>query len=198
MNSLEVQVRVSNQTIAQAEASFRQARAIVHEARSQLYPTIAASPSSTYIEVKTEKPGGIVQSQHPAIIQLVSQRTNSAHVRSSPYQVDLWHKVRNQIAENAFQAQASAGDLATALLSVQTELAQDYFEIRSLDAQKKVLDETATAYRETLRLTTARYNGGIASDEDVSQAKTQLDTAIAQATDLGVARVANTSTRSPC
>lgn len=188
LNSLEIQVRVSNQTIAQAEASFRQARAIVHQARSQLYPTIGASPSFSNSRISSQTrnlgtSGGTVP---------VSTTGGVINTYSLPfdlsYQVDLWHKVRNQIAENAFQAQASAGDLATALLTVQTEIAQDYFEIRSLDAQKKVLNETATAYRETLRLTTARYNGGIASDEDVSQAKTQLDTAIAQATDLGVAR----------
>jgi NodT family efflux transporter outer membrane factor (OMF) lipoprotein len=188
LNSLEVQVRVSNQTIAQAEASFRQARAIVHEARSQLYPTLSVSPSFTNSRASSQtrnlgtSVGNVPVSTTGGVINAYSLPFDLS------YQVDLWHKVRNQIAENAFQAQASAGDLATALLSVQTELAQDYFEVRSLDAQKKVLDDTATAYRETLRLTTARYNGGIASDEDVSQAKTQLDTAIAQATDLGVAR----------
>jgi len=188
LNSLEVQVRVSNQTIAQAEASFRQARAIVHEARSQLYPTLTTSPSFSNSRISSQTRNlGTAGGTAP-----VSTTGGVINTYTLPfdlsYQVDLWHKVRNQIAENAFQAQASAGDLATALLTVQTELAQDYFEIRSLDAQKQVLDDTATAYRETLRLTTARYNGGIASDEDVSQAKTQLDTAIAQATDLGVAR----------
>lgn len=188
LNSLEVQVRVSNQTIAQAEASFRQARAIVHEARSQLYPTLTASPSFTNSRVSSQT-RNLSTSGSTVPVSTTGGVINTYSLPFDlSYEVDLWHKVRNQIAENAFQAQASAGDLATAVLTTQTEVAQDYFEIRSLDAQKKVLDETATAYRETLRLTTARYNGGIASDEDVSQAKTQLDTAIAQATDLGVAR----------
>jgi NodT family efflux transporter outer membrane factor (OMF) lipoprotein len=188
LSALEVQVRISNQTIAAAEANFRQARAIVHQARAALYPTVTTSPSYSNSRFP---PGSRNVSGSGTTVPI----TSSSSVNNSfslpfdlTYQVDLWHKVRNQIAENAFQAQASAADLATALLTTQTELAQDYFEVRSLDAQKKVLDDTATAYRDTLRLTTARYNGGIASDEDVSQAKVQLDTAIAQSTDLGVAR----------
>ncbi len=186
LSALEAQVRISNQTIAAAEANFRQARAIVHQARAALYPTVTTSPSYSNSRFPT---GSRNASGSTAPTTSSSGVNNSFSLPFDlTYQVDLWHKVRNQIAENAFQAQASAGDVATAVLTTQTELAQDYFEIRSLDAQKKVLDDTATAYRETLRLTTARYNGGIASDEDVSQAKVQLDTAIAQATDLGVAR----------
>ena len=169
LNALEVQVRVSNQTIAQAEASFRQARAIVHQARSQLYPTVTTSPSFSNSRNSTQtrnlgtSSGTVPVSSTGGVINTYSLPFDLS------YQVDLWHKVRNQIAENAFQAQASAGDLATALLTTQTELAQDYFEIRSLDAQKKVLGDTTLAYRETLRLTTARYNGGTAADEDVSR-----------------------------
>lgn len=107
---------------------------------------------------------------------------------SISYEVDLWHRVRNTIAANSFSAQASAADIATAILSTQAEVAQDYFEIRALDAQRAILHETVTNYRDTLQLTELRYKGGIVSDEDVSQAQTQLDTAIAQETDVSVAR----------
>jgi len=104
------------------------------------------------------------------------------------YEVDLWHKVRNTIAQNAFSAQASAGDLATALLSTQAQLAQDYFQVRALDAERKILEDTVTAYQQTLDLTMAQFRGGTASEENVAQAQTQLETAEAQQTDLGVSR----------
>jgi NodT family efflux transporter outer membrane factor (OMF) lipoprotein len=104
------------------------------------------------------------------------------------YTVDLWHRIRNTIAADAFQAQASAADVATALLSTQAELAQDYFEIRSLDTQRAILQDTLENYRRALDLTLTRFNTGIDSEEDVAQARTQLDTATAQATDLGVSR----------
>jgi NodT family efflux transporter outer membrane factor (OMF) lipoprotein len=107
---------------------------------------------------------------------------------SLSYEVDLWHRIRNTIAANAFQAQASAADVATAILSTQAELAQDYFQIRALDVQRQILRETIANYRQTLELTTARFQGGIASDEDISQAQTQLNLAIAQETDVGVSR----------
>lgn len=104
------------------------------------------------------------------------------------YTVDLWHKVRNTIAANTYSAQASAADVATALLSTQAELAEDYFEVRALDAERKVLDQTLDNYRSSLQLTQILYKTGIDSDQDVSQAQTQLDTATAQLTDLGVSR----------
>jgi NodT family efflux transporter outer membrane factor (OMF) lipoprotein len=104
------------------------------------------------------------------------------------YTVDLWHRVRNNIAQNQFSAQASAADVATALLATQSELAQDYFEIRALDAERKVLEDTVAAYTETFKLTMSLYQTGIDSDEDVAQAQTQLITATAQETDLGVTR----------
>ena len=104
------------------------------------------------------------------------------------YTVDLWHRIRNTVAANTYSAEASAADIATALLSTQSELAQDYFQIRALDAQRGILRETVANYRQTLNLTLARFRGGIASDEDVSQAQTQLDTTIAQETDVSVAR----------
>lgn len=104
------------------------------------------------------------------------------------YTVDFWHRIRNTIAANAFSAQASASDVATALLSIEATLAQDYFEVRALDMQKAILEDTLRNYRDALKLTTTLFQTGIDSEEDVTQAQTQLDTASAQATDLGVAR----------
>lgn len=104
------------------------------------------------------------------------------------YTVDLWHRIRNTIAANTYQAQASAADVATALLSTHAELAQDYFQIRALDAERKVLDQTLENYRRSLDLTVTLYKTGVDSEEDVSQAQTQLDAATVQETDLGVSR----------
>jgi len=104
------------------------------------------------------------------------------------YTVDFWHKIRNEVAANVYNAQASAADIATALLSTQSALAQDYFEVRALDAQEGVLQDTLKNYRESLKLTQILFNTGIDSEEDVAQAQTQLDTALAQASDVGVAR----------
>jgi NodT family efflux transporter outer membrane factor (OMF) lipoprotein len=104
------------------------------------------------------------------------------------YTVDFWHKIRNAIAENVYTAQADAADVATALLTTQSEVAQDYFEVRSLDTQRQILADTVAAYKQSLTLTTILYNTGIDSEQDVAQAQTQLDTATAQATDLGVSR----------
>lgn len=104
------------------------------------------------------------------------------------YSVDLWHRIRNTIAANTYSAQANAADVATALLTTQADLAQDYFEVRALDAEQGILQDSLKNYRNTLNLTMTLFNVGIDSDEDVSQAQTQLDTASAQATDLGVAR----------
>lgn len=104
------------------------------------------------------------------------------------YTVDFWHRIRNTVAANVFTAQSNAADIGTALLSTQSELAQDYFEVRALDTQRQILADTVEAYRQSLALTQTLYNTGIDSEQDVVQAQTQLDTALAQATDLGNSR----------
>jgi len=107
---------------------------------------------------------------------------------SVSYTVDLWHRVRNTIAADAFAAQASAADIQTALLSVQTQLAADYFELRATDAQGLILKDTLENYQHALDLTRVLYNTGIDSEQELTQAQVQFDTASAQLTDLGVAR----------
>jgi NodT family efflux transporter outer membrane factor (OMF) lipoprotein len=187
LNALEEQVRISNQNIIAAEANFRAARALVVSARSALFPTVTTSPAITNSHFSQTSKGSTGFSS--AIVS-GSVDTYSLPVDVS-YTLDLWHRIRNTIAANAFQAQASAGDVATAILSTQAELAQDYFQVRALDAQRKILEDTVENYRWNVELTLSRFRGGIASEEDVAQAQTQLDTATAQATDLGVARAQN-------
>jgi NodT family efflux transporter outer membrane factor (OMF) lipoprotein len=104
------------------------------------------------------------------------------------WELDLWGKIRRTVEASRAGAQASAADLEAARLSVQAELAQDYFELRTLDAQRRLLDATAVAYEKTLELTRNRYASGVVSRGDVLQAETQLRTTQAQAIDVGVQR----------
>ncbi|HZS55690.1 MAG TPA: efflux transporter outer membrane subunit [Bryobacteraceae bacterium] len=204
LNSLEEQVQISNQTVIQAEANFRAARALVVSARSALFPTIGAAPSytnsrfSSTTRTAVVTPGSSVPTGTPSSGGATTTTTsgsgtsNVVNSFSLPfeitYTVDFWHRIRNQVAANAFSAQASAADVATALLSTHAALAEDYFEVRALDAQEGILQDTLKNYRDALNLTTTLFNAGIDSDEEVAQARTQLDTATAEATDLGVAR----------
>ena len=102
--------------------------------------------------------------------------------------MDLWGRIRRTVAAARAEAQASAGDLATTTLSMQAELAYDYFELRSADSQQRLLDETVKAYADMVDLTSSLFNGGAAAEPDVVQARTQLDTTRVQDTDIGVMR----------
>jgi NodT family efflux transporter outer membrane factor (OMF) lipoprotein len=216
LSSLEEQVQVSNQSIKEAEASFREARALVVSAHSALFPVLSTSPSYTNSRSSQTSRGVFISGGSTANGGASSSSSGSTAAGSGgsttgtsngvggtsssgtfneyslpfavSYEVDFWHRIRNNIAANAYQAQASSADIATALLSTQAALAEDYFEIRALDTQRKILEDTVGSYRDTLHLTQVLFQTGIDSDEEVAQAQTQLDTAIAQLTDLGVAR----------
>ena len=104
------------------------------------------------------------------------------------YMADVWGSVRRSVEAGTATAQASFANLENARLSYQATLAQDYFSAHGLDAQEKLLRDTVSSYQTYLDLTTNRYNSGIASQADVAQAKTQLDTTKAQLVDVGVQR----------
>jgi NodT family efflux transporter outer membrane factor (OMF) lipoprotein len=179
LGSLEERLQGANQTVAAAEANYRAARALALSATSALYPTVSASPSFTRQRTSTNtasKPGPL----NPYNLFEVPVDVS--------YTLDLWDRLGNTAKAAEYSAQASAADLATALLGVQAELAQDYFEVRALDEERKILNETVASYRKDLDLTMSLYESGIDSEEDVATARTQLDTVIAQATDVGVAR----------
>jgi NodT family efflux transporter outer membrane factor (OMF) lipoprotein len=206
LNALEEQVRISNQTIAGAEANYRAAQAVVVSARSALFPIVTSSPSYTNSRFSqtarttavVPTAGGTSSSSSSgsgassSALGVAGGSSGIINTFSLPinfaYTADLWHRIRNTVATNTFQAQASAADLATALVSTQATLAEDYFEVRALDAERTILRDTLENYRESLDLTMTLYKTGIDSEEDVAQAKTQLDTTAAQATDLGVSR----------
>jgi NodT family efflux transporter outer membrane factor (OMF) lipoprotein len=180
LNALCERVDISNQNVALAEANFRSARALVKEARSQLFPAVTVNPSvmnsrqSSRGSQSASAPRGAV--------------TDYSLPFEASWEPDLWGRVRNSVSANSLEAQATAADLESTRLSAHAELAADYFQLRALDAQKQLLDSTVDAYQEALELTKVRFQTGIVSDEDVAQAETQLSNAQAQATDVGIQR----------
>jgi NodT family efflux transporter outer membrane factor (OMF) lipoprotein len=180
LNSLEDQIDVSNQTLAAAEAQYRQSRAAIRVARSGLGPTISSAPSLT---------GAMISANSGATHGLPTVGLADIDIPvTASWVPDLWGQVRRTIESAAATAQASAADLENARLSIQGELALDYFQLRGQDAQKQLLDSTVTAYTQALTLTRNRYAQGVASQVDVAQAETQLVQTQAQSTDTQVTR----------
>jgi NodT family efflux transporter outer membrane factor (OMF) lipoprotein len=173
LNSLAQQVNVSNQSIALAESQYRQAQALVQLARANYFPTLGAGAAYTRSRPAGETSGTV--NQHQISLNAI-------------WEVDLWGKVRRQVEGSTASAEASFADLQAMRLSMQTELALNYFQLRTLDAQKKNLDEAVEAYTKALELTSNRYNAGVVAKADVAQALTQLKSTQAQAIDIGVQR----------
>jgi NodT family efflux transporter outer membrane factor (OMF) lipoprotein len=196
LNALEEQVSVSNQNVAAAAAAFLAARAQVKEARAQYFPTITTAPSITASRgsatTSAATAATAAASTGAATTSTASTTSGTAVAYSLPfdasYQPDLWGRVRNTVLGSAAAAQVSAADLENTRLTMQAEVAVDYYQLRGQDALKQVLDSSVAAYREALTLTTARFQTGIDSDEDVAQAETQLESTEAQASLLEVQR----------
>ena len=181
LNALEQQVNVSNQNLKAAEAQFRESRALLRYYRADYYPTITGNASATRTRVSDNRPpGGSVFNGKTYNDFLVPVDLN--------YQADVWGRVRKNVEYYREEAQASAADLATVNLSMHADLAVDYFQARSLDAQEQLLNSTVTQYQQALELTQSRFQGGIASGVEVQQAMTQLETTRALAVDVGVLR----------
>jgi NodT family efflux transporter outer membrane factor (OMF) lipoprotein len=178
LNELEEQVTVSNQNLKAAEARFREARALVRFNRSAQFPTISTGPSISAVRESAHRP------------YLPSTHNSADFVLpfDLSYEVDVWGRVRRTVSAAREEAQASAGDLQTVNLSPHAGLALDYFELRSADAQKQLLDDTVKAYADALQLTVNRFEGGAAPKSDVAQAQTQLEAARVQQTDVTVQR----------
>jgi NodT family efflux transporter outer membrane factor (OMF) lipoprotein len=179
LNALETQVARANQNVAAAQARFRAARANVAQQRSSFFPVVTAS--GDYNRARTSK---------NVMFKSAAGRTISDYLVGvdASWEPDVWGRVSRSVESAKAGAQASAADAQAILLSMQAELATDYFELRGIDRERQLLDDTIAAYRESLDLTQHRYKGGIATDADVGQAQTQLETTQAQAIDLDVER----------
>jgi NodT family efflux transporter outer membrane factor (OMF) lipoprotein len=180
LNALEEKISISNQSLLQATAQFRQARALVQSARAGYLPTVSGAASVARGQSSSSPGGGNQGSPSPG--------TSYSLSLDAVWEADLWGRVRRTVESNAAGAQASAADLEALRLSVQAELAQNYFQLRALDAQKQLFDDSVTAYQRSLTLTQNQYAAGIVAKVDVIQAQTQLRSTQAQALDIGVRR----------
>lgn len=181
LSALEVQVPLANQTLRAAEANFRQARATIAIYRADLYPTISAGPTISSNHISGHSPTGSVLARGASF-------GNFLLPIDLNYEVDLWGRVHRVLNAAREQFQASAADLQNVKLSLQSELAVDYFELRSLDADTEILRNNVVAFQKALDLTQNRFEGGVASKAEVTQAQTELDQTQAQLIDLEQAR----------
>ncbi|MFL6417273.1 MAG: efflux transporter outer membrane subunit [Bryobacteraceae bacterium] len=181
LSALEVQVAAANPTVRAAEASFRQARASVRIQRTGLFPTLSVDPAISSNHLSANSPTGALTARGATF-------ANFSLPFDLSYEADLWGRIRRSIAAAREQYQASAADLENVKLALQSELAIYYFEARSLDAQRELLDNNIVAFRRALELTQNRFNGGLASRAEVAQAETQLHQTEAQRIDVDQAR----------
>ncbi len=180
LNGLEDKIAISNQTLKAAAEQYLSAREQVQVSRAAYYPTLSVTPTSSRDRVSQNRPLYV-----PGTRTLYSDTVIAGQASWEP---DLWGSVRRTVEESRSNAQASAADLANVELSVRAELAMDYFELRGLDTDQQLLNDTVKAFQKSYQLTVDRFKGGIATDSDVALAQTQLQSTTAQAIDIGVAR----------
>ena len=184
LNALEAQIDPANQTLKESEANFRAARAAVRFNRASEAPTIGAAPSVGAVRYSNNQP-------YLSSVPLPNTGQGDFQLPFDlNYEIDVWGRVRRTVTQASDMAQASAADLATTRLSLHAELAVDYLDLRSADAQSRLLDETVKAFQSALQLTEDRYNGGASPLSDVTQARTQVQTAQVEATDIKIHRAA--------
>src|SRR5215813_11959399 len=182
LDGLERQIDISNQNLKAAAAAFQQAEWIVAQARAGFFPIGDVNASA----LRSRTGGGSSSTTGFGRSGFISNVFSTS--ASASWVPDLWGKIRRTVESDVASAQVSAGDLATARLSAQGALASDYLQLRVADELKRLLDATAKAYAESLRITRNQYAVGAASQSDVAQAETQLRSTEAQAIAVGVTR----------
>ena len=170
--SLETQVAQHNQSLAAQLAAYEQAQAAVAQAQAAYYPAVTAGAAASRARIANSGAVG---------------NSLSASLGAS-WEPDLWGKVRLQVQAGQATAAVSAATLANTQLSLQSTLATSYLQLRTVDAQIKLAQDTVAAYQRALQLTENRYKAGVDTAADVAQARTQLLQAQTSLTDLGVTR----------
>jgi NodT family efflux transporter outer membrane factor (OMF) lipoprotein len=178
LNDLEAHLMRANPTLAESEARFRQARALVRQDRAGYFPVVTTTTSIT-----RTLSGANGRANGPT--GALTEYDLGAGVS---WEADLWGRVRQSVAAGTASAQAAAGDVESARLSLSAELASDYFQLLSFDAELDMFDRTIDAYDRAATLTRNQYAAGIVSRADVEQADTQLASARAQAIDVRLQR----------
>jgi NodT family efflux transporter outer membrane factor (OMF) lipoprotein len=184
LDTLESQVVVSNQSLVAALQNFLAARAVAKEARSALFPTVTADPAYSRGKASSNGGGSIggASSSGGGLYSAYSLPLDAS------WEPDLWGSIRNTVAASTYGAQATAAQLENMRLTLQAELAVDFYELRGQDDLIDLYNTTIKDYRDSLELTKILFEKGIDSDLDVAQADTLLETTLAQATALGIAR----------
>ena len=169
LNSLLSQVSLSNQNVAEYAAQYRQAQALVAQSRAALFPTLDYDASTTRSGSHTDS----------------TRTTSSSHqaALNASWELDLWGKLRRTREEDRASAQASAAELANITLSAQTELAEDYFQLRIMDEKIGLYQQGIAAYQRYLSVIQNQYQAGTESRATVAQAQQQLESASASAQD---------------
>lgn len=187
LDGLERQIDISNQNLQAAEAAFRQAEFIVAQARAAYFPTATVNASTQRSRGGGGTGSGTTLAGGGGAVggRITNFFSTSGAATWTP---DLWGRVRRTVESNVANAQASAGDLVSARLAAQGLLASDYLQLRVADELKSLLDATARAYSESLRITRNQYAAGIADQSAVAQAETQLRSTEAQSIAVGVTR----------
>jgi NodT family efflux transporter outer membrane factor (OMF) lipoprotein len=179
LDGLEARVDITNQNLALAAAHYRQAQALVQVARASYFPLVSVDLSL-----------GRSRAASSGTSAVASRGVINTHSLglSTSWEPDVWGRVSRLVESNVASAQASAADLEAARLSARSDLAQNYFQLRAIDLQKQLLDDTVKAFETSLKLTENRYAAGVAARADVVQAQAQLKGTQAQALDVGVQR----------
>ena len=179
LNDLITKIDVSNQTLAASEAQFRQTLAALGISRAALFPTLDANATV----VRSHSPGSTLGGTTAG-----KTVTSYGGRFTAQWEIDLWGRVRRSVEAAEAAARASSADVGAARLSLQAQLATSYFQLRSLDAQARLLDDTVGALKKSLELTENRYRAGVVARSDVVQADAQLKSTLVQTVDLGVQR----------
>ncbi len=180
LNQLEDRIAANNQTLRQALETYLAARDQITVARAAFFPTLSAGPSAQREKISANGPS--YSAGKPTTY------SDFAITGQASWEPDFWGRIRRTVEAARSNAQASAADQANIDLSLHAEMAADYFQLRGLDAEIKLLDSTVADLEHQLDLTQRRLAGGIGTEADVAQARTQLDTVRAQRIDVGVAR----------